>query len=101
MTVIAHKHSPMLGGIRIFANFFGDLLTQSRPFGKPFPAKTSDWMPSKFDCAQRRIDCGYVRRYRIRLGTETKGFLNVYFALDGLFFPQLQSFLPTKPPVRP
>lgn len=89
--VIADKHGPMLGWIRITVNLLGDHFTQSSLLGEPFASQSTDGMPANLDPAQIAVDVGFARWDDVWLLSQADGVLQHRFGLNKLVMASVQA----------
>lgn len=72
VAVVAHKDCPVLRGIWVVLDLFGDLLAKSCLFCKPFASEAGDWMPANLHDAFLAVDISFGRRDNVRFVTQTE-----------------------------
>lgn len=73
MSVLANKHSPVLGRIWIFVDLLRDHLTQACLFGKPFASQASNRMPANLDRSSLAVKNRFCDRHCIWCVSEPSG----------------------------
>lgn len=81
MAVIAHKHSPVLGWIRVLVNLLLNHPAKTRLLGKPLASKPRDRMPANLDGAVFSLDVDLARGDDVGFVAQSERMLEVEFSL--------------------